>query len=248
MTEQEHLEKRFEELGNRSLNKGIWVYSAFLTSAQQATLLSLCLPCKLSLDGGYPGAERRMACFGSAEDCGYEACPPLVCIKIAPIAPKFAGELTHRDFLGAAMGLGIKREMLGDIIVHQKCGYMFCSESLADYICQSLESVGRTAVKCTIAQALPVESTELPPEQELIIGSVRLDAVAAAVYGLSRGEAKQAVEKGLVSINSVLSQSPAAHLNEHDIVSFRGKGRFIFEGLRRETKKGRLWAAVRIYK
>lgn len=242
------LQKRFEELSGRSYNKGIWVYSDFLTTAQQALLMSLHLPCKFELFGGYEGAERRVACFGSEENCGYEAYPPIVCLKIEPLSQKFADALTHRDFLGSIMGLGVKREVLGDIIVYENCGYVFCLDGISQYICESLESVRRTTVKCAVTDAPPAQTSALPDEEEFIIASPRLDAVIASVYNFSRNVAKEAVEKGLVSVNSVLSQNPAAQLNEHDRVSVRGSGRFIFEGIRRETKKGRLWAAVRVYK
>ncbi len=242
------LQKRFEELAGRSYNKGIWVYSDFLTTAQQALLMSLRLTGKFELNGGFEGAERRLACFGSEEACGYEAYPPIVCVKIEPLSQKFADALTHRDFLGSLMALGVKREVLGDIIIFENCGYVFCLESISAYICESLESVRHTSVKCTLADSPPAKADELPDEEEFIIASPRLDAVVASVYNLSRNAAKEAVEKGMVSINSVLSQNPAAQLSEHDRVSVRGSGRFIFEGIRRETKKGRLWAAVRVYK
>ncbi len=246
--EQNLLLRRFEELDMRSRTKGIWVYSDFLTTAEQAALLAMRpSPC-VSLWGGYEGAERRIACFGSEADCGYEAYPPLACIKIEPLSQKFANELSHRDFLGSVMALGIKREILGDIIICENCGYLFCLESIAEYICNSLASVRKTSVKCSLVEAPPVESVALPDEEEFIIASERLDAVVASVYKLSRSAAKEAVEKGLVSINSILCQNPSAQLAEHSTVSVRGSGRFIFEGIRRETKKGRLWAAIRVYR
>ena len=116
--EEKRLAGRFEELSSRSFNKGIWVYSDFLTTAQQAMLQAMKLGA-VTFCGGYDGAERRVACFGSEDMCGYEACPECVWLAIEPVARKFADELTHRDFFGSVMALGLRREVLGDIIVYE---------------------------------------------------------------------------------------------------------------------------------
>ncbi len=249
MTDSEQLlKKRFEELSSRSFAKGIWVYSDFLTVAEQSALLTMRLPSPVTLNGGFEGAERRIACFGSEESCGYEAYPPYTCIKIEPVRQKFADELHHRDFFGSVMALGIKREVLGDIIVYENCGYLFCLEGIAEYICENLTGVRRTSVKCIAVSSPPVASVALPDEEEFVIASPRVDAVAAAVYKLSRSTAKELVEKGLVSINSVVTLNADTLLEPHDTVSVRGSGRFIFEGELRQTKKGRLRAGIRVYR
>lgn len=242
------LKRRFEELSERSYNKGIWVYSDFLTGAQQSVLLTMRLPSRVTLDGGYDGAERRIACFGSEDDCGYSSAPDFVCIKIEPIAQKFADELTHRDFFGSVMALGLKREVLGDIIVFENCGYLFCKDEISGYICENLTSVKRTTVSCTEVAAPPVQSVALPDVSEIIVASERLDALVAAVYGFSRSVSKELIEQGRVSVNSVAAMGADAQLVQGDIVSVRGSGRFIFEGILRQTKKGRQRAAVRVYK
>ncbi len=248
MTEENQLLiKRFEELRARSFNKGIWVYSDFLTTAQQALLLSLKLG-EVSFCGGYDGAERRVACFGSEELCGYEAFPPCVWVEIKPVQQKFADELTHRDFFGSVMALGLKREVLGDIIVYENCAYLFCMESVSGYIRENLTQVKHTTVKCNEVSSPPVESVALPEEEEFVIASERLDGVIASVYNLSRSVCKELVEKGMVSINSILTDNPSKQLDVHDTVSVRGKGRFIYEGIVRETKKGKLRANVRVYR
>ena len=242
------LKKRFEELAARSRNKGIWVFSDFLSIAQQSVLMSMRLPYSFVLQGGYEGAERRVACFGSEDDCGYECMPDFVCIKIQPVAQKFADELTHRDFFGSIMALGLKREVLGDIIVHSNCGYLFCKEEISADVCENLTSVKRTTVSCNVVDAPPEISVALPEISEFIIASERLDALVAAVYNLSRSTAKELIEQGRVSVNSVITIRPDYVVEEHGIVSVRGSGRFIFEEILRKTKKDRLRAAVRVYK
>ena len=242
------LKKRFEELASRSRNKGIWVFSDFLSTAQQSILMSMRLPYSFELHGGYEGAERKVACFGSVEDCGYDCVPDFVCIKIQPVAQKFADELTHRDFFGSVMALGLKREVLGDIIVYENCGYLFCKEEISAYIRENLTSVKRTTVSCTEVAAPPEISVALPEISEIIVSSQRLDALVCAVYGFSRSTAKELIEQGRVSVNSVVTLRADLVVEEHGTVSVRGSGRFIFEGILRKTKKDRLRAAVRIYK
>lgn len=242
------LKNRLEELARRSRNKGIWVYSDFLTTAEQSVLFSMRLPYPFFLDGGYAGAERRVACFGSEEDCGYEAVPDFVCIKIEPVAQKFADGLTHRDFFGSVMALGLRREVLGDIIVYENCGYLFCKEEISGYICENLTSVKRTTVTCSEVSSPPETSVAPPDISEIVVASQRLDALICGVYGFSRSNAKELIEQGRVSVNSVAVFRADTTLGEHDTVSVRGSGRFIFEGILRHTKKDRLRAAVRIYK
>lgn len=247
MEENQLLKNRFEELYSRSFNRNIWVYSSFLTVAEQALLSSMKLGA-VEFFGGYSGAERRIACFGSEEMCGYEAFPPIDCVKIEPVQMKFADELSHRDFFGSVMALGIKREVLGDIIVHGNCGYLFCENSITDYIIENLNQVRRTTVKCAVVEAPPTESVALPEIEEFVVASERLDCLIASVYNISRSLSKGLVEQGRVSVNSLLNENPAAALAAGFVVSVRGKGRFIYEGIARETKKGKIRARVRVFK
>ena len=175
-------------------------------------------------------------------------CPDFVCIRIEPVSQKFADELTHRDFFGSVMGLGLKREVLGDIIVFENCGYLFAHTTVSEYICENLTSVKHTTVRCCSVLSPPVESVALPPVSEVVVASERLDVLIAAVYGLSRSVCKEITEQGKVSVNSVIKTNAGMLLDEHDTVSVRGCGRFIFEGVLRQTKKGRQRAAVRIYR
>ena len=124
MTDDERfLASRLKELSKRSYNRGIWTYSDFLTMAEQA-LVSLSAENEFELVGGFDAAERRLVIFGSEDSCGYQFEPPIKVVKIEPVSKKFSDALTHRDFLGAIMSLGIKREVLGDIVVRENIGYV----------------------------------------------------------------------------------------------------------------------------
>ena len=204
------------------------------------------LPAPVRWMGGYDAAERRLACFGREEELGYPPEGPIRCVAMAPASRKFAGDLGHRDLLGALMGLGIRRSLLGDIQLVEGTGYLFCLEDIAGFICDNLTQAGRTTLRCSLCP--PPEQLALPPEPvEVVAASPRLDALLAAVWRLSRNEARELLEKGLVFIDGRLADSGARVLREGELVSVRHRGRFRYEGALRETKKGRLRVCVRIY-
>ena len=238
---------RMTELASRAYDRGCWVFSEFLTLAQQDALLRLRLACPFTLFGGLEASERKVACFGSEELCAYVQAPPVVCVKIAPVRQKFADPLTHRDFLGALMSLGLRREVMGDIALVDNEGYLFCLDSVAGFICENLTSVRHTTVACSLSPA-PEALSSPPPVTELVVASERLDAAVAAVFRLSRNEARELVEGEQVFISGRLAASPSAELTPGEIVSVRHYGRFAYEGIQRETKKGRLRVSVRIYR
>lgn len=247
--ERERLEKRLKELSRRAFARGCYVTTEFLNLAEQDVLTHIrwdagCAP--YTLDGGYDGAERKIACFGSEALCGYAAQLPVSCLCIAPVSEKFSDPLTHRDFLGALMSLGIRRELLGDIIVDGCRGYLFCLDSIGEYIVQQLEQVRRTTVRCAPSQ--PPDCCLLPPPQMPVnVASQRLDAVVAAVFHLSRSESSRLIAQEKVFVDSRLAAGADTCLNEGAMVSVRGLGRFSYDGVVRQTRKGRLQVLVRKY-
>ena len=238
----EVLEKHIGDLARRSFERGFITYSEFLNIEEISAVTALELPCPLTLFGGYEGAERQIAAFGEAESF------PVVCVKIEPLNQKFADKLSHRDFLGALMNLGINRNTLGDIIVKDNVGYLFCLESISTYIIDSLSRIKHTSVKCELLQNVPEFVNELPDESEIIVSSNRADALIASVYKMSRNSVSALFSTSKVFINSRLCTKESTTLKEKDKVTIRGFGKFIYEGELRHTKKDRLVVSVRIYK
>jgi RNA-binding protein YlmH len=160
---------------------------------------------------------------------------------------KYADKLTHRDFLGSVIGLGLERDVTGDILIHENVGYMFCLENIADFIAENLTKVRRTDVKCERVPAPPLEMLALPEERAFFVASERVDAVIAAIYGFSRSECQKLFGQKLVFIDSKLCENPDARIAEGATVSVRGSGRFIYTGIAKTTKKGRLCINARVY-
>lgn len=238
--------KRLQELSERSYNRGIFVYSDFLNVYEQ-DLLFKTIKTPFTVFGGYENAERQIAIFGSEEEFGYSSSYPLVCILVSPVMQKFADDLTHRDFLGSVLGLGIKRETVGDIILKNNTAYIFCLDTVSEYIKENLQKVRHTTVKCEIVNDVPDEVNPEPHEKLIVIPSERLDAIIAEVYNLSRSESNNLFIAKKVFVNGRLTENNSHKLKPCDVVSVRGFGRFNFKGVLQETKKGKLRAKTEVF-
>lgn len=241
----ELIRRRFTELSQRAYS-GVWTNTEFLTAAEQSLLMECAreLPSPFFLEGGHPSCERCIAMFGSEDFCGYAAQPPVACVRIAPKNAKFSDCLTHRDFLGALINLGIRRDVLGDIFVRENGAYLFCLDSIAPYIADSLERVKHTSVTCTVCESVPEELQVKMKRMEINVPSERIDAVICAVYKLSRSQSQQMFDAQRVFVNSRVAENSSRTLKQGDVVSVRHCGRFTYCGAQRETKKGRLYVAV----
>lgn len=244
MTEKQ---KRFDELAQRANERGYTVYSDFLGLSEISELSAMRFSAPAVIWGGYEDAERCVACFGDREYFVDNSDYPIKCILIKPVNQKFADTLSHRDFLGSLMGLGIRREVLGDIIISENCGYLFCLENIADYIIENLIQVRHTTVKCEITEEIPDNVLPQPENREIIVSSERLDVIVSAIYKMSRSQVLPLFNTEKVFVNGAVKTSPSFTLNVGDKVSVRGFGRFIYKGVLRTTKKDRFVISVEVF-
>ena len=193
-------------------------------------------------------AERKVGMFlPSYLEEGDESMLPVSCVHILPLNEKFADKLSHRDYLGALMNLGIERHKTGDIVTDGTRAWLFCMTDLADYICENLGQVRHTRVYTEIGE---VPAEVLQPEFETIEGSVasvRLDALLALAFKTSRSKMVPCLEAGQVFVNGRLVMSASEVPTEGAIVSVRHMGRFVYRGVKSETRKGRLFVTVDRY-
>ncbi len=239
---------RMSELSQRAHAQGYYVFTDFLTFGQKTLLSTLKLPYPPVFFGGYGDAERQLAAFGSSEDFGFEPYFPISILKIEPKNAKFARELSHRDFLGSLMSLGMRREMFGDIIVHENIGYLFILEQSAEYIKNELVSVSNVPVIVNDCDLLPSEAVPQTEQQTCIAASERLDAVCASAFNLSRSEADGLVTRELVQVNGIPCTDRSRPLKLGDRVSVRGHGKLIYDGSDGETRHGKTRIKIRILK
>jgi len=243
--------QRFKELANRSYNNNQYTFTSFLSMAELAEFYDmereLAFVCP-KVYGGCEIAERKMIRFGREEDLGYEEAFPITAIIIKPLISKFSDDLNHRDFLGALMNLGIKRETLGDIFVRDNQACLFCVESMSEYIIKNLTRIKHTSVSAVIAEDVSELTAPIMEEKIIQVASERIDAVVAKVYNLSRQDSLEMFPKGLIYLNGRLCTENAKQLKAEDIISVRGMGKFAFSGVLNISKKGKANCSVLIYK
>lgn len=239
--------RRLLDLAQQSDRTSRFTFSDFLTEAEFAAFGAIRsrLPnVGWTASGGYAQAERVMLRFGSPEQLGYEEPFPIVCICIAPLQEKFAENLSHRDFLGAVMHLGIQRSGIGDILVQEKSAFLFCRDSLADYICGSLERIRHTSVRCTVTESLPEFAAPKTERVTVQAASERADIVIAKIYHISRSDCAALFAQELVFLDGAVLQSSSRMLCGGDRISVRGYGKFRYLGITGKTKKGNLVLAA----
>lgn len=245
--EEKELANRALELSSRAAARNIYTNTQFLTEGQKETLSRLPLPLRPRFFGGVEDAQRFVAVFGEEEEIGYPWESVLSIVRIRPKDAKFAEELSHRDFLGALLNLGMKRELLGDLVVHEKTCYLICLESIAPFVVSQLERVRNTAVKAELCDEIPPDAAQRTREEEVVCASNRLDAVVSAVWNLSRSEGKELVAKEKVMIRGTICTDPGKALASGDRVSVRGYGKFYYDGEKNQTRSGKSRILVRLF-
>lgn len=191
--------------------------------------------------GGYPEAQRSFLylCEDVAE------ADDIVALKVTP---KGQSQLTHRDFLGSLMGLGITRECVGDILLKDSFAVVFVRQEISDYVLQNLSTVGRASVSVKLFEG---DKTELSPkleEIEVLITSMRVDNFLCSICKCSRQTANEYISKGNMFLNYSEVQKPSKNLSSGDTLSIRGFGKYKIGEILRNTKSGRLVLSVLQYK
>lgn len=200
--------------------------------------------------GGFGGAERVQIGVFPKDVYGYvdDENELLEMFDICALEIRGSGfsSFGHRDVMGSVLGLGIKRDVLGDVYLpDDKSAYLCLTSVAADYVAQSLEFVARDKVK---VRRIPIsELPEIKRQYSVISGTVasdRLDCIVALCTGQSREKSKQIINSGFVSVNHFDLLKTDAEVLEDDVISIRGYGRFVLKEHGTLTKKGRLRTIV----
>jgi RNA-binding protein YlmH len=245
--EQKEFKKRMEDLADRCERTCTVTSSGFLTPAEQFQLSSLALgDCQMVLSGGGEGCERKAAFFlpyyMEADDLDVGEYIHGVKIKA------YFGQPTHRDYMGAALGLGIGREWLGDIRLVEDGAYVFCLPSVERLLVEELDKVGRVGVKvssCALGDIPPLERKV--KRVTFTVKSLRLDAVVGSMFGLSRTAAAELIRMGAATVNYEPCLHVDAPVKVGDVISLRGhgKGTLVQEG--GKSRKDRQFLEAEIY-
>lgn len=262
--EEQIILKHYHDLINLSYQRSIPAYSQF-GSMSELELAYKALDefyghqnvseeVQYKLYGGYPEAERKIICFlpDDRQSPVVEQDFPIACIRFLPANKKFCDELNHRDYLGTIMGLGITRDRIGDILVKKdpvfKAGtaYAFCKKDMVPL----LEGITRIKHTTVVAKEVAFSSADWKITYKTITGSVssfRLDAILALAIRTSRSQTVALIQSGKVFLNGRICTENAKKLEEGDIFSIRGYGKFRYDKANAISKKGRYHITVQQY-
>ncbi len=249
-TEDKLLISKIEDKARQCSENSMITNSDFLDMHQKSVAASLRLPypdVRMVFYGGFEDAERTVAVFLPEYieelQTHFMAVPdddPLTVIELTK--DNFSPALSHRDYLGALMGLGIRREMTGDIIVSENGCRMAVLSKMAPFILDNLGKAGRGTLKGRILP--PSEAREgtkaagIP--DSFTVSSMRLDSVVKNAFCVSRGDAADAIEGGVVFVNDIECTKPDRKIVSGDKIVFRRKGRIIVGDCSGISKKGRV--------
>ncbi len=228
------------DLAEKAFRQGRALYGDFLSENSLGELLRRAsyLPVSPVLFGGYEDAERKMVAFIPEYE---EADFPISAISLS--SPRIKN-LSHRDFLGSIMGLGIKREKCGDIIIGEDSCQILLHRDIADFVCSSLDKVGREGVKTQITALCDLNV----PQRKFTttsgtVSSLRLDAIISLFAGKGRAKSGELIKSGLVFVNGIAALKSDMHLSDGDIISVRGVGRATLS-VGGRSKKDRIFVTI----
>ncbi len=245
MTENELLTARVDDCINSCEESYLITNTNFLDIYQQSTVIEYLKKKGVRYDfyGGFDECERKTAIFfpDYAESAYYiKENPDLSPIVALEIKKDNFSTLSHRDYLGAVMGLGIKREAVGDIFVTEKGCTMAVIRSVAGYIKENLTSVGRGSVKVEISDCFEnAENNSTCETKRCYVSSMRLDGVLSAAFSISRNTAVEKIRRGEVLLNGVVMSKPDTKVPFGSKLVIHGSGKVMIDEDAGMTKKGR---------
>jgi RNA-binding protein YlmH len=232
---------RFTELAERSLREKEPQWSDFLEPPereQAQAIMGWISGVRFNSFGGYAKAERRRLVVYPDYYIVETIEPALAYLEIQT---KSQTPLTHRDYLGSLMGLGLKREKIGDLLVAENSCQLVVVPELTEYIRLNLERVGNQKAEI---REIEGEQLNIPNLREKIVkstvASLRLDAITALGFSESRTRMAKEIKAEKVKVNWKVISNPDFSVNPGDIISFRGHGRMLFQEQTGQSKKGRL--------
>jgi RNA-binding protein YlmH len=246
--EHEALLKRIDDLYRQCEKTNAVTHTTFLTPAEQGAAVQYARGvsgCRMLLSGGKADCERRVAFFLPSwmEETDFDPEEYISALQLKA----FYGIPGHRDYLGALLALGVRREWVGDIRIQGQLAWVFCLPSVAGQL-SGLEQAGRVSVK-----AKPISLTEVPePERKrravkFTVQSLRFDAVLAETFRLSRTQASKLIAAGAASLNYLPCLKNDAPVAEGDVISLKGYGKASLAELGGKSRKDRLFLTAELW-
>jgi RNA-binding protein YlmH len=235
------------DLGDSAFEDSISVWTPFLSQALANWFEGILRRenLKYRIDGGFPEAERVRFLIASEERVLDKARTEIILLNAQCLNPQ--GNLEHRQVLGSLMGLGVKRELVGDIKPTVKGIVVAVAEEIADYLVRDWDKAGREPIRVQRVEGELNILSDQGEERRITVASSRLDAVAASSFNLSRTLLQGLIGQGKVKRNDLVVLKTDTEVKPGDIISCRGYGR-IRLGDSSETRKGRIAWNIVLYK
>ena len=243
---------RIRDLARQAEQNGYVTHTGFLSLSEQSSASSV-------LAGpDIPQSGKRGVFFGGTEEADRKVLfflPSYVSEEDLRMQEE-AGEgilsclkVTHRDYLGSLMGLGLTREKIGDILLEKDgtCAWVFVLGGMAEHICRELTTIGRAHVDVEIAAPSACTARPVLVSRNGSIASVRIDSLVAMVFRISRSAAQELVAREEVFADGRNVTSSSFSPPAGSRISVRGHGKFIFEGEEKTTKKGRIFVRTSVF-
>lgn len=196
---------------------------------------------KFGLFGGYENAERVvLGCFPDWADEEYP-------VSAVTFTYRKSDSLSHRDFLGSLMGLGLTRESVGDILVGEGKTVVFLLNDILKYVTEQITKIGKVGVIISLDAPEDLPCGDKLEEFRTTVASERLDCVIASLCNFSRNMATEKIIASMVTVNSFVALKPTQTINSGDIISVRGKGKFIIGQIGEKTRKDRVIVEYKKY-
>ena len=250
MTKDELITARIEDRISQCRDGYYVTSTGFLDTHEQALAIAAsrhAAGVRVIMYGGYDGAERRMlVCVPRelpiSDEEAVEGLLEVFRIKL----PAITRELSHRDYLGSILGLGIERRLTGDILVRPDGADVLIVPGIEEFLLNELHRIGPVEVK---TESAPVDELIIPEARfEYVrdsVSSVRLDSVVSSAFRLSRAKAAEAVRRGLVSVDYAECLKPDAAVHEGSSIVLKGKGKAVLEETGGESRKGRIRIVIK---
>ena len=245
-----------EDRIRRAYDRNMMTSGDFLDMHQKKVLtdrfMTRSLPVKMVFYGGYADAERCIPVFlpeyiewsGDYDDVPWDLKELVSVIRVS--AQKGGRRLSHRDYLGSLLGLGIERRLTGDILVRDGGADIIIVPGIEEFLLKELHRIGSVEVKTEAADV----SELIVPEARVeyirdSVSSIRLDSVVSSAFRLSRSRAAEAIRKGLVSVDHAECIKPDAAVPEGSAIVLKGKGKAVLEETGGESRKGRIRIVIK---
>lgn len=201
------------------------------------------LPCLFC--GGYENAERKILVLGTDTfETQEEVCEEF--LEVIFIESNSGKELSHRSILGSLLGLGINRDVVGDIIVEGNRANVIVSKEISKYILQNLDKIGSEKVRvCKSSFENIIKKEDKFKEIKTTVASLRLDAIVSASTGISREISSKLIENQKVKLNYKITENTSKQIKEGDKISIRGYGRVELVEVLGETRKDRIRVVIK---